>query len=259
MNTNRKQTLAAFEELLDIMDRLRAECPWDKKQTLDSLRYLTIEETYELSDAIINNDLDEIKKELGDILLHIVFYAKIGEEKNSFNMTDVLHGINEKLIRRHPHIFSDVEAKTDEDVKNNWEKIKMTEGRKSVLEGVPNSLPAMVKAYRMQEKARGIGFDWENSAQVFEKVQEEFNELMDELPKENNHENIESEFGDLLFALINWSRFIDVNPEDALERTNKKFKQRLQYMEQKATGNNKKLHDMTLAEMDIWWNEAKNV
>lgn len=259
MNTNRKQTLAAFEELLDIMDRLRVECPWDKKQTLDSLRYLTIEETYELSDAIINNDLDEIKKELGDILLHIVFYAKIGEEKNSFNMTDVLHGINEKLIRRHPHIFSDVEAKTDDDVKNNWEKIKMTEGRKSVLEGVPNSLPAMVKAYRMQEKARGIGFDWENSDQVFEKVQEEFNELMDELPKENNHENIESEFGDLLFALINWSRFIDVNPEDALERTNKKFKQRLQYMEQKATENNKKLHDMTLAEMDIWWNEAKNV
>lgn len=253
----REKALKAFGELLDIMDRLRAECPWDKKQTLESLRYLSIEETYELSDAIINNDLDEIKKELGDIMLHIVFYAKIGEEKNAFNIADVLESINEKLIRRHPHIFSDVEAKTDEDVKNNWEKIKMKEGRKSVLEGVPNSLPAMVKAYRMQEKARGIGFDWENSDQVFEKVKEEFNELMVELPIENNHQNIENEFGDLLFALINWSRFIDVNPEDALERTNKKFKQRLQYIEQKALENNKQLHDMTLAEMDIWWNEAK--
>ena len=253
----RKQAIATFEELLDIMDRLRAECPWDKKQTLDSLRYLTIEETYELSDAIINNDLDEIKKELGDIMLHIVFYAKIGEEKNAFNIADVFRGINEKLIRRHPHIFSDVEVQTDEDVKNNWEKIKLKEGRKSVLEGVPNSLPAMVKAYRMQEKARGIGFDWENSEQVFEKVKEEYGELMAELPKEDNHQNIENEFGDLLFALINWSRFIDVNPEDALERTNKKFKQRLQYMEKKATDNNKNLHEMTLAEMDIWWNEAK--
>ena len=253
----RKQAIATFEELLDIMDRLRAECPWDKKQTLDSLRYLTIEETYELSDAIINNDLDEIKKELGDIMLHIVFYAKIGEEKSAFNIADVFQGINEKLIRRHPHIFSDVEVQTDEDVKNNWEKIKLKEGRKSVLEGVPNSLPAMVKAYRMQEKARGIGFDWENSEQVFEKVKEEYGELMAELPKEDNHQNIENEFGDLLFALINWSRFIDVNPEDALERTNKKFKQRLQYMEKKAADNNKNLHEMTLAEMDIWWNEAK--
>lgn len=239
------------------MDDLRARCPWDKKQTLESLRYLTIEETYELSDAILDNDMEEIKKELGDLMLHIVFYAKIGSEKNSFDITDVLESICDKLVHRHPHIYSNVKAETDEEVKNNWEKIKLKEGKKSVLEGVPKSLPAMVKAYRMQEKARGVGFDWEQPNQVWDKVEEEIGELKEELHKNSPQEKIEQEFGDLLFALINYARFIGVNPEDALERTNKKFRHRFTYLEQNAKQQGKDLHDMSLAEMDVYWNKAK--
>ena len=253
-----KTELEAFDRLSTILDELREKCPWDKKQTIHSLRYLTIEEVYELSDAIIDNNYEEMKKELGDILMHILFYSKIANDEKRFDLTDVLNSICEKLIRRHPHIYGDVEAKDDEAVKQNWEKIKMTEGRTSVLDGVPNSLPAMVKAVRMQEKARGIGFDWDNEAQVREKVWEEWNELQAELAKDDK-DNIESEFGDFLFAIINWSRFIGVNPEDALERTNKKFKSRFQYMEQKSREEGRQLTDMTLDEMDIWWNEAKKV
>ncbi|MBR3939562.1 MAG: nucleoside triphosphate pyrophosphohydrolase [Bacteroidales bacterium] len=252
-----KSELEAFERLSSILDELRQKCPWDKKQTIDSLRYLTIEEVYELSDAILEQQYDEVKKELGDILMHIFFYSKIAQDEKRFNLTDVLNAICEKLIRRHPHIYGDVEAQDAEAVKQNWEKIKMTEGRTSVLSGVPNSLPAMVKAVRMQEKARGIGFDWDNADQVKEKVLEEYNELQVELSKDDNHDGVEAEFGDLLFALINWSRFIGVNPEDALERTNKKFKARFQYMEQKSKETGCQLSDMTLDEMDVWWNEAK--
>ncbi len=249
-----------FTELLDIMDKLRKGCPWDKKQTLESLRYLTIEETYELSDAIIEHNLDEIKKELGDLLLHIVFYSKIGEEKNAFTIDDVLDGINQKLISRHPHIFSDVKAETPDEVKANWEAIKLKEkGRKTVLEGVPKSLPAMVKAYRIQEKARGVGFDWDNAEQVLEKVKEEFNELQYELQNGGSHERIESEFGDLLFALINYARFIDVNPDDALERTNRRFIRRFNYLEEQTIQKGKSLHDMTLDEMNVFWDEAKKL
>lgn len=248
--------LEAFGKLLTIMDELRARCPWDKAQTLDTLRYLTIEETYELSDAILEKDMDEIKKELGDLMLHLVFYSKIASEENAFDISDVLTSINEKLIRRHPHIYGDVVANDAETVKNNWEKIKMSEGRTSVLSGVPGSLPAMVKAYRIQEKARGVGFDWENVAQVWEKVQEELGEL--EYEKINgSHEKVEDEFGDLLFALINYARFINVNPEDALERTNRKFIKRFQYIEEKVNEAGKSMHDMTLAELDVYWNEAK--
>lgn len=252
-----KSELEAFERLSSILDELRQKCPWDKKQTIDSLRYLTIEEVYELSDAILEQQYDEVKKELGDILMHILFYSKIAQDEKRFNLADVLNAICEKLIRRHPHIYGDVEAQDAEAVKQNWEKIKMTEGRTSVLSGVPNSLPAMVKAVRMQEKARGIGFDWDNADQVKEKVLEEYNELQVELSKDDNHDGVEAEFGDLLFALINWSRFIGVNPEDALERTNKKFKARFQYMEQKSKETGRQLSDMTLDEMDVWWNEAK--
>ena len=253
-----ERRLKGFAELLQIMDDLREKCPWDKKQTLESLRHLTIEETYELADAILENDLDEIKKELGDLMLHIVFYAKIGSEKGAFDMGDVLEGINEKLIRRHPHIYGDVEAHTDEQVKENWEKIKLKEGKKKVLSGVPNSLPAMVKAYRIQDKARGIGFDWEHPGQVWEKVQEELNELRAEVESGSSHKKIEEEFGDLLFALINYSRFIDVNPESALERTNKKFIRRFSYLEEKAAQTGKELKKMSLSEMDVFWNEAKD-
>lgn len=249
--------LEEFSRLLKIMTDLRSKCPWDKKQTLESLRYLTIEETYELSDAIIDGDLDGIKKELGDLFLHIVFYAKIGEENGAFNITDVLKSINDKLVRRHPHIYGEVMAKDAETVKNNWEKIKLSEGKRSVLEGVPKSLPAMVKAYRIQEKARGVGFDWDNSSQVKEKVLEEFKELSKELSKVDNIREIEAEFGDLLFALINYSRFIGVNPEDALERTNRKFIERFKYIEEKADKEGKSLYDMSLQEMDLWWEEAK--
>ena len=255
MNT-REQQLSAFGRLLDIMDELRLKCPWDKKQTFESLRHLTIEETYELGDAILDNDLPEIKKELGDLMLHLVFYAKIGSETNDFDIADVANSISEKLIHRHPHIYGDVVVKDDEEVKQNWEKLKLKEGKTSVLEGVPKALPAMVKASRIQEKVAGVGFDWEKPEQVWEKVQEELNELNAELVK-GNTDNIESEFGDVLFSLVNYARFIKVNPENALERTNKKFIGRFQFLESEASKLNKSLHDMSLAEMDVFWNEAK--
>jgi XTP/dITP diphosphohydrolase len=249
--------LAAFEQLLNIMDELRAKCPWDKKQTLESLRYLTIEETYELSDAIIEKDLEEIKKELGDLMMHIVFYAKVGSELNAFNIQEILESINEKLIRRHPHIYGTVKADTAEAVSQNWEKIKMGEGRTSVLSGVPNSLPAIVKAHRIQEKARGVGFDWEKTSQVWAKVMEEQQEMLDEVNDGNDHEKLEEEFGDYLFALVNYARFIGVNPEDALERSNRKFIRRFRFIEDKAKEAGKQIHEMTLAEMDAFWNQAK--
>ena len=251
------QRITEFKRLLDIMDELRAKCPWDKEQTFESLRHLTIEETYELSDAIIEKNLEEVGRELGDLMLHIVFYAKLGEETGKFEIASVLRGINEKLIRRHPHIFGNVKAVTSNDVKDNWERIKLDEGRSSVLEGVPMSLPAMVKAYRIQDKARGVGFDWENMEQVWAKVEEEIGELKYELANENTPEKREDEFGDLLFALINYSRFIDVNPETALERTNRKFIRRFKFLEQEAANKGQKLHEMTLAEMDEMWNKAK--
>jgi XTP/dITP diphosphohydrolase len=248
-----------FERLLKIMDELRAKCPWDKKQTFDSLRHLTIEETYELAEAIINDDADEIKKELGDLLLHIVFYSKIASEKHLFDINDVINSICKKLIVRHPHIYSDTIAETDEQVKNNWEKIKLKEGNKSVLEGVPLSLPSLVKAYRIQEKARGVGFDWEEPHQVWDKVIEELNELKHEVESKADKGKIENEFGDLLFALINYARFIDVNPENALEKTNKKFIKRFKYLEENSIKIGKSLRDMTLNEMDVYWNEAKKL
>ena len=220
----------AFVRLLTIMDDLREKCPWDKKQTMDSLRYLTIEELYELSDAILDKDTDEIKKELGDILLHIVFYSRIASETNDFDITDVINSVCDKLIHRHPHIYGDVNVKDEVEVKKNWEKLKLKEGKKSVLEGVPKSLPAIVKSFRIQEKVRGIGFDWDNKNQVWEKVVEEIEELKIEI-KNGNQDRIESEFGDVLFALTNYARFVNVNPEDALERTNKRFIKRFQIME----------------------------
>ena len=247
-----------FNDLLDIMSKLRAECPWDKTQTFETLRYLTIEETYELSDAVLNNNLDEIKKELGDLLLHVVFYSKIAEEKKAFSIDDVIDEISEKLISRHPHIFSDVKAESADQVKENWEAIKLKEkGRKTVLEGVPKSLPAMVKAYRIQEKARGVGFDWDNADQVLEKVIEEFREMRNELKANGTHERIEAEFGDLMFALINYARFINVNPDDALERTNQRFIKRFNHLEEQTIQKGKSLHDMTLDEMSVYWDEAK--
>ncbi len=255
MNT-REQQLSAFSRLLDIMDELRLKCPWDKKQTFESLRHLTIEETYELGDAILDNDLPEIKKELGDLMLHLVFYAKIGSETNDFDIADVANSISEKLIHRHPHIYGDVVVKDDEEVKQNWEKLKLQEGKNSVLEGVPKALPAMVKASRIQDKVAGVGFDWEKPEQVWEKVQEELNELNAELLK-GNTDAIESEFGDVLFSMINYARFIKVNPENALERTNKKFIGRFQFLESEAKKLNKSLHDMSLSEMDVFWNESK--
>lgn len=252
--------LTEFNRLLDIMDELREKCPWDRKQTLESLRHLTLEETYELSDAIMEKDLDGIKKELGDLMLHIVFYSRIGSEKGAFGIEDVLEYINEKLIRRHPHIYGDIEVHDANEVKDNWEKIKMKEGRKSVLEGVPHSLPPLVKAYRIQEKASGVGFDWEKPHQVWDKVMEELQELREEVKKgefEDNNEATEKEFGDLLFALVNYARFIGVNPEDALERTNRKFISRFQHLEKNAMKLGKSLHQMSLEEMDVFWNEAK--
>ena len=243
--------LQAFERLLTIMDDLREKCPWDKKQTLESLRYLSIEEMYELSDAILTNDLQEVKKELGDLMLHLVFYAKIASETNQFDITDVLNGICDKLVHRHPHIYGDVKVTTEEEVKHNWEKLKLKEGKKSVLEGVPRSLPAMVKAVRIQEKARGVGFDWDNSEQVWEKVEEELEEFKEEL-SQGDKEKTEQEFGDLLFSMINYSRFVRVNPEDALERTNKKFILRFQQMEAVLKKEGKDLSEMTLAEMDVY-------
>ena len=254
---------AAFERLLTIMDDLLLNCPWDKKQTLESLRHLTIEEVYELSDSILSNDMPEIKKELGDIMLHLVFYARIASETNDFNITDVLNSISDKLINRHPHIYGDVEVNDENDVKRNWEQIKLKEGNRSVLGGVPNSLPALVKASRIQEKARGVGFDWEEKGQVWAKVEEELQEFKNEFNVEDetsiDHERAESEFGDLLFSLINYARFININPEDALEKTNRKFIKRFQYLEQKANEYGRKLQDMSLAEMDIFWNEAKKI
>ena len=253
---SRKEQLAAFNRLLDIMDDLREKCPWDKKQTLESLRHLTIEETYELADAILDNDLQEIKKELGDVLLHIVFYSKIGSEKKAFDIADVANSICDKLIHRHPHIYSDVVAETEEEVKRNWEQLKLKEGNESVLEGVPKSLPAVVKASRIQEKVAGVGFDWEKPEQVWEKVQEELTELNEEI-KAGNKENTEKEFGDVLFSMINYARFIDVNPENALEKTNKKFINRFQFLEKAAKEEGKELSDMSLTEMDVYWEKSK--
>ncbi|MDC6362753.1 MULTISPECIES: nucleoside triphosphate pyrophosphohydrolase [Flavobacteriaceae] len=257
MNTRTEQ-LAAFDRLLTIMDELRAQCPWDKKQTMKTLRHLTIEETYELGDAILDNDLEEVKKELGDLLLHIVFYAKIGSETQNFDIADVANGICEKLINRHPHIYGDVIVENEEEVKQNWENIKLKEGKKSVLEGVPKSLPALVKANRIQEKVAGVGFDWEHPEQVFEKLQEELGELQEEI-KSNNADQMESEFGDVFFSMVNYARFLGVNPENALERTNKKFINRFQFLEGKAKEKGKTLKEMTLAEMDVFWEEAKKI
>ena len=254
--TKRTQQLEAFDRLLTIMDELRSQCPWDKKQTMETLRPLTIEETYELADAILEQNLDEVKGELGDLILHIVFYAKIGSETNTFDITDVLNGVCEKLIQRHPHIYGDVEVFSEEEVKQNWEKIKLKEGKTSVLQGVPKSLPALVKATRIQEKVAGVGFDWENPHQVFEKVEEELQEFKLEV-NAKNQEAIESEFGDVLFSLINYARFLKINPENALERTNKKFTKRFQYLEEKVKHEKRSLSDMSLAEMNVIWEEAK--
>ena len=231
---NRQEQLQAFNRLLDIMDDLRAKCPWDMKQTMQSLRHLTIEETYELGDAILDNDLQEVKKELGDVLLHLVFYAKIGSETNDFDIADVANSICDKLISRHPHIYGDAVVADEEEVKRNWEKLKLKEGKTSVLEGVPKSLPALVKASRIQDKVKGVGFDWEEPHQVWDKVQEELQELQMEIAAKDQ-DKIEAEFGDVLFSLINYARFLKINPEDALERTNKKFIKRFMYLESKAT------------------------
>ncbi len=251
----KQSTLEAFGRLLGIMDELREKCPWDRKQTLESLRHLTIEETYELADAILENDLEELKGEIGDIMLHMVFYAKIASEQGVFDIEDVLNAICDKLIRRHPHIYGDVVAEDEETVKANWEQIKLQEGKKSVLAGVPNSLPALVKAFRIQEKAKQVGFEWETKEQVFEKVQEEMEELEVEVAQgADNQDKIEAEFGDLLFSLINYARFLNIDPELALERTNRKFIKRFRYIEEKA---DKDLKLMSLEEMDALWNEAK--
>ena len=258
MNINRQKQIESFVRLLDIMDDLRAKCPWDRKQTFESLRHLTIEETYELGDAILDGNKTEIKKELGDLLLHIVFYAKIGSETNDFDIADVAHEICEKLIHRHPHIYGDVKVENEEDVKRNWEQLKLKEGKKSILEGVPKSLPALVKASRIQDKVKSVGFDWEKPEQVWEKVKEEIEELAVEI-ENKNQDKIESEFGDVLFSLINYARFLKINPEDALERTNKKFIHRFQYLEENANKLDKSLSDMTLEEMNVFWEEAKKM
>lgn len=253
---SRENQLKAINRLLTIMDELREQCPWDKKQTIQSLRHLTIEETYELGDAILDNDLQEVKKELGDLLLHIVFYAKIGSETKDFDIADVANEICDKLIYRHPHIYGDVTVANEEEVKNNWENLKLKQGKKSILEGVPKSLPALVKANRIQDKVASVGFDWEEPQQVFEKLKEELEELQHEV-SENNKSQIEAEFGDVLFSMINYARFLNIDPENALERTNKKFIKRFQYLESKALEINKPIEDMTLAEMDVFWEEAK--
>ena len=255
---SRQEHLNAFGRLLDIMDEIREKCPWDKKQTIQSLRHLTIEETYELGDAILDNDLTEIKKELGDLLLHIVFYAKIGSESDDFDIADVANSISQKLIDRHPHVYGDIDVKDEKEVERNWEKLKLKEGKNSVLEGVPISLPAMVKASRIQDKVAGVGFDWEEPHQVFDKVKEELAELSSEIEK-GTQQNIESEFGDVLFSLINYARFIKVDPESALERTNKKFIKRFQFLEEAAKKEGKQLSEMTLTEMDVHWNNSKKL
>jgi XTP/dITP diphosphohydrolase len=254
-----QEKLKAFERLLVIMDELREKCPWDKKQTIESLRHLTIEETYELADAILEKDMVNIKKELGDLLLHIVFYARIASETNSFDIADVINSLCEKLIHRHPHIYGDVVVENEQQVKENWEKLKLKEGNKSVLSGVPGSLPALVKASRIQEKARAVGFDWDNKSQVWEKVEEEMAEFKHEVDTNAPKEKMEDEFGDVLFSLINYARFMEINPEDALEKTNKKFINRFQYLESEAAKSGKQLSDMTLAEMDVHWNKAKEL
>jgi MazG family protein len=260
---NRENKLKAFDRLLTVMDELRENCPWDKKQTLETLRHLTIEETYELSDAIIEGDLTEVKKELGDLMLHNVFYARIASEMKIFDMADVLNSICDKLIERHPHVYGDVVANDEQTVKSNWEKIKLKTGNKSVLSGVPKSLPALVKAIRIQDKARGVGFDWERKEQVWEKVEEEMQEFKDELNvdsgKPPDPQKAMSEFGDLLFSLVNYARFIDIDPEEALERTNKKFIRRFQYLESESAKDGKSLGEMTLAEMDVYWNRSKDL
>ena len=257
---SRKDQLAAVDRLLTIMDELREQCPWDKKQTFESLRHLTIEETYELGDAILSRDLEEIKNELGDLLLHIAFYARLGTEEKAFDMADIAHGISEKLIYRHPHIYGDVKVENEEDVKKNWEALKLKEGKgkKTVLEGVPKGLPALVKAQRIQDKVAGVGFDWEKPEQVWEKVQEELAEFQAEV-KKGAKKDMEAEFGDVLFSMINYARFLKINPDTALERTNQKFTQRFNYLEAKAKALGKNLQDMTLAEMDIYWEEAKGL
>jgi len=261
MNT-RAQQLEAFGRLLDIMDDLRQNCPWDRKQTFESLRHLTIEETYELADAILDKDVEEIRKEIGDLLLHMVFYAKIGselpEKKGRFDIADALNGICDKLIDRHPHIYGDVDAADEDTVKANWEKLKLKEGKSSVLQGVPKSLPSLVKAYRVQDKVRGVGFDWDNAAQVWAKVKEELDELREELDaSKQNQERITDEFGDVLFALINYARFVDVNPDEALERTTRRFIARFQHLEKSVREDGKDLTEMPLAEMDVYWEKAK--
>jgi len=253
MNTH-QQKLDAFGRLLTIMDELREQCPWDRKQTLESLRNLTIEETYELADAILDNDLKGVKEEIGDLMLHMVFYAKLGDEKGAFDIADALHAICDKLVARHPHIYGDVKVKDEAEVKQNWEQLKLKEGKKSLLEGVPKSLPAMVKAHRMQEKTKQVGFEWENAGQVWAKVEEEIGELQDNIRNNAPQKDIEEEFGDVLFALVNYARFIGVDPETALERVNRKFKSRFEYIESQAP---KPLKEMTLAEMDVLWEEAK--
>lgn len=249
-----KDKLKAFERILTIMDELREKCPWDKKQTIESLRHLTIEETYELSDAIVKQDYNELKKELGDVLLHIVFYARIASEEKKFDITDVINSVCEKLIYRHPHIYGDVKVENEQQVKENWEKLKLKEGNKSVLGGVPASLPAMIKSYRIQEKARGVGFDWDNKEDVWNKVEEELSEYKTAQTKEHKEE----EFGDLLFSLINYARFEDINPEDALEKTNAKFIKRFQYIEEGARQEGRGIQELTLAEMEKYWVEAKS-
>lgn len=254
-----KPALQAFDRLLIIMDELREKCPWDKKQTMESLRYLSIEELYELSDAILDDNKEEIKKELGDLMLHLVFYAKIGSEQKAFDISDVINSVCDKLIQRHPHIYGDVTVADEEEVKRNWEKIKLKEGKTSVLAGVPNSLPAMVKAHRIQEKAKGVGFEWNNAGEVWDKVEEEMMEFKRESEISNNAAKMENEFGDLIFSLINYARFMGINPEDALERTNKKFIKRFNYMESRAKEDGRQLDEMQLNEMDAYWVEAKKI
>ena len=259
----RSEKLAAFDRLLTIMDELRAQCPWDKKQTLESLRYLTLEEVYELSDSIINKDYAELEKELGDIMLHLVFYAKIGSEKELFDIESILTAISDKLVHRHPHIYGDVKVVDENEVKDNWEKIKLKEkGKKTVLGGVPKSLPALVKSLRIQEKAKGVGFEWEKKEQVWDKVEEEIKEFVDEVNNsielDEKHDRLEDEFGDVLFSLINYARFLDINPENALERTNQKFIKRFKYIEAEAVRNGFNIAEMTLEQMDELWNKAKD-
>ncbi|MFM8914593.1 MAG: nucleoside triphosphate pyrophosphohydrolase [Flammeovirgaceae bacterium] len=260
---NREAKLRAFDRLLTVMDELRENCPWDKKQTLESLRHLTIEETYELSDSILEGNLQEVKKELGDLMLHMAFYSRIASEIKAFDMADVLNAICDKLIERHPHVYGDVVANDETTVKENWEKIKLKSGNKSVLEGVPKSLPALVKAIRIQDKARGVGFDWEKKEQVWQKVEEEMQEFKREFNVETDQpidkQKALAEFGDLLFSLVNYSRFINIDPEEALERTNKKFIKRFQYLETESAKDGKRMGEMTLDEMDKYWERAKHI